>query len=51
MIKILFRAYIKSINNRRYKNNLTQKLADKGYTADRFKFGEKALDIKLTDKM
>ena len=39
------RAYIKSINNRGYKNNLTQKLlADKGYTADRFKFGEKALD-------
>ena len=38
------RAYIKSINNRGYKSDLTQKLADKGYTADRFKFGNKALD-------
>ena len=38
------RAYIKSINNRGYKNNLTQKLSDKGYTADRFKFGNKAID-------
>ena len=38
------KAYIKSINNRGYKNDLTQKLADKGYTADRFKFGNKALD-------
>lgn len=38
------RAYIKSINNRGYKSNLTQKLADKGYTADRFKFQNKALD-------
>ena len=38
------RAYIKSINNRGYKKDITQKLADKGYTADRFKFGNKALD-------
>ena len=38
------RAYIKSINNRGYKSDITQKLADKGYTADRFKFGNKALD-------
>ena len=38
------RAYIKSINNRGYKSSLTQKLADKGYTADRFKFQNKALD-------
>jgi len=38
------RAYIKSINNRGYKSDLTQRLADKGYTADRFKFGNKALD-------
>ena len=38
------RAYIKSINNRGYKSNLTQKLSDKGYTADRFKFQNKALD-------
>ena len=38
------KAYIKSISNRGYKSNLTQKLSDKGYTADRFKFGNKALD-------
>jgi hypothetical protein len=37
-------AYIKSINNRGHKGNITKKLADKGYTADRFKFKDKALD-------
>ena len=40
-------AYTKSIANRGRKGDLITKLADKGYTADRFKFKDKALE-KIT---
>jgi hypothetical protein len=40
-------AYTKSIANRGRKGDLISKLADKGYTADRFKFKDKALE-KIT---
>ena len=45
-------AYIKSINNRGFKGDITNKLTNKGYTADSFKVGEKAIDYiidKITD--
>ena len=38
------KAYIKSIKNRGFKGDLSKQLANKGYTADSFKFGDKALD-------
>lgn len=43
-------AYIKSINNRDFKGNVKTKLSNKGYTADSFKVGEKALDY-IIDKI
>ena len=45
-------AYIKSINNRGFKGDITNKLNNKGYTANSFKVGEKAMDYiidKITD--
>ena len=41
------RAYTKSIANRGRKEDIIKTLADKGYTADRFKFKDKALE-KIT---
>tara|TARA_B100002019_G_scaffold265024_1_gene254249 strand:- start:787 stop:1932 length:1146 start_codon:yes stop_codon:yes gene_type:complete len=38
------KAYIKSIKNRGFKGDISIQLANKGYTADSFKFGDKALD-------
>ena len=42
-------SYIKSIQNRGSKGNIIKKLADKGYTADRFKFKDKSLDKIVKD--
>ena len=43
-------AYIKSINNRGLKGDLIKKLKNKGYTADSFKVGDKAIDY-IIDKI
>ena len=43
-------AYIKSINNRGFKGDITKKLNTKGYSADSFKVGDKAIDY-IIDKI
>ena len=43
-------AYIKSINNRGFKSDITSKLTSKGYTGDAFKVGNKAIDY-IIDKI
>ena len=43
-------AYIKSINNRGFKGDITKKLSNKGYNADSFKVGDKAIDY-IIDKI
>ena len=43
-------SYIKSITNRGFKGDITQKLTTKGYTADAFKVGDKAIDY-IIDKI
>lgn len=44
------KAYIKSISNRGFKGDLTSLLTKKGYTADAFKVGDKAMDY-IIDKI
>lgn len=43
-------AYIKSINNRGFKGDVKNKLTNKGFTADSFKVGDKAIDY-IIDKI
>lgn len=42
-------SYIKSVSNRGFKSKLTTRLTNKGYTADRFKAKDKALDKIFRD--
>jgi hypothetical protein len=42
-------SYIKSVSNRGFKSKLTTRLTNKGYTADRFKAKDKALDKIFKD--
>ena len=44
------RAYTKSISNRGFKGDITDKLTSKGYAGDAFKVGDKAVDY-IIDKI